>query len=238
MAGVKLVNRDSNQEYYKIIEEVRYKLCTKCQNYYPLTIDFFRRGNNNKYGFKSRCKFCTNKSKENLRSRHWKDGLLFCRMCGGYKKEEEFYANKTMPYRNYKHTNCIECDKKRENKSRRKNLGQTENLGYYLRNILNGIKTRGRKNNIEVSITLEDLLEQYKNQNGFCNLTNIKLTSFINKGKIPTNISVDRIDPKLNYTKDNIQLVCSRVNIIKLDDSIEDTIYWCKLIIRQHENNN
>ena len=31
------------------------------------------------------------------------------------------------------------------------------------------------------------------------------------------NISVDRVDPRIHYTKENIQLVCSIVNTVKWD---------------------
>jgi 5-methylcytosine-specific restriction endonuclease McrA len=37
------------------------------------------------------------------------------------------------------------------------------------------------------------------------------------QGKVDTNISLDRIDPKKSYTPDNIQLICYRCNIMKHD---------------------
>jgi hypothetical protein len=53
-------------------------------------------------------------------------------------------------------------------------------------------------------------------------------------GKSATNISIDRVDPAKGYKEDNVQLVCTIVNIMKLHYSQESLLWWCKQII----NNN
>ena len=49
-------------------------------------------------------------------------------------------------------------------------------------------------------------------------------------GKVPTNLSLDRIDSSQGYTEDNVQLVCRIVNIMKNDLSVDEFVGWCKLI--------
>lgn len=47
------------------------------------------------------------------------------------------------------------------------------------------------------------------------------------------NISVDRIDSSKGYTKDNIQLICGMVNIIKYKLPQEKFIELCKKISKK-----
>ena len=44
------------------------------------------------------------------------------------------------------------------------------------------------------------------------------------------NISVDRIDPKGIYAKDNIQLLCSQVNQMKWDLTQSEFIAFCRKV--------
>ena len=58
------------------------------------------------------------------------------------------------------------------------------------------------------------------------------MTYIFNNGRIPTNISVDRIDSSGGYTRDNIQLVCMAVNQMKSD--LDDNTFYdiCAAIVR------
>jgi hypothetical protein len=68
-------------------------------------------------------------------------------------------------------------------------------------------------------------------QNGKCALTGVELTCILQKGNInKTNASIDRIDPKGPYTKDNIQLVCSVINKFRIDTPIEEFVEWCRKV--------
>ncbi|NDB81391.1 MAG: hypothetical protein EB127_01390, partial [Alphaproteobacteria bacterium] len=68
--------------------------------------------------------------------------------------------------------------------------------------------------------------------------TGINMTHTILEGKLKTNASIDKINPSLGYTKGNIQFVCNVANMMKSDMSIEDLIYFCKLIINNNERSN
>lgn len=72
------------------------------------------------------------------------------------------------------------------------------------------------------------LLEQQK---GRCALTGIELTCRLEKGVVcKTNASIDRIDPKGPYTKENVQLVCAAINKLRIDMSIDEFIGWCRKV--------
>ena len=66
-------------------------------------------------------------------------------------------------------------------------------------------------------ITQAHLYNLFHKQKGKCALSGQKMTWLTGQGRVDTNISLDRIDPKKSYTPDNIQLICYRCNIMKHD---------------------
>lgn len=87
------------------------------------------------------------------------------------------------------------------------------------------------------NITKEFLWYLYTNQNKKCALSGIDIyfpqtPKDYNTGNY--NLSIDRIDSNLGYTEDNVQLVHKDINLMKLDLSMKDFLYFAKLI---YENN-
>ena len=62
-----------------------------------------------------------------------------------------------------------------------------------------------------------------KEQAYCCAISKIKLTFTKGEGHIPTNASIDRIDPHKGYTKDNVQIVAWQVNT-PTQEEVEDTL--------------
>lgn len=54
------------------------------------------------------------------------------------------------------------------------------------------------------------------------------------KGRIYTNVSVDRIDSNKGYLKDNVQLVCMVINQMKSDLNLDELKYYCQEIIKNN----
>jgi hypothetical protein len=80
-------------------------------------------------------------------------------------------------------------------------------------------------------LTKHDCIQLLKEQDYKCALTGIPLTCTLEKGKIcKTNASIDRIDPKGTYTKDNIQLVCAVINKLRIDMNINEFKDWCRKV--------
>jgi hypothetical protein len=92
-----------------------------------------------------------------------------------------------------------------------------------LRNIKNGAKetkfsattyVRGRKHEIPVEITWEDLKEQFEQQGGRCYWLELELNPddiFISN--YPLAISADRLDGSKGYIKGNVVITCRLINL-------------------------
>lgn len=101
---------------------------------------------------------------------------------------------------------------------------------YYMKNIKQRYKT--------IDITLQDLHEQWVNQEGICPYSGISLIlsthSKIEKNAIYS-ASVDRIDSSKGYIKGNIQFTSRAMNHMKHTMSHEDTVILCKLIAQNYK---
>lgn len=75
-------------------------------------------------------------------------------------------------------------------------------------------------------------------QNGKCALSDIGMTYTFNKGRVPTNVSIDKIDHTKGYTLNNIQLVCMACNQMKNDLTEVELYNFCKSIINNYESKN
>jgi hypothetical protein len=168
-------------------------------------------------------------------------GTCTCKQCG-----VEFQKPQSELTRNEKIGRLNFCSRKCVGKNNAKNLGEhlsdykkiegCKRFGdeytkfrYHYRNI----KKRNTLKGIEVTITIEDLKNQWDLQNGICEFTglNIILSSYTKISKNPIyTASLDRIDSTKGYTKDNIRWVSRAINWMKNDMS--DNMVWelCKII--------
>lgn len=133
----------------------------------------------------------------------------------------EYFRDRGGKRKGHKKTTCLLCESKRNSLLR-------EVPRRYLSTILTGIKKRDPETTLTVDILYEMLLKQ----NSKCNLTGIEMTTTQNKGRVHTNISVDRIDNDKKYTTDNIQLVCLWANTAKNDLPLNDFFELCNKIIK------
>ena len=90
------------------------------------------------------------------------------------------------------------------------------------------IKYKAKIRHIEVSITIKDVWELYLKQDKVCALTGIDI--YFGKKYEDTTASLDRINSKLGYTIDNIQLVHKVINIMKNNLDVKDFINRCRLV--------
>jgi len=86
-------------------------------------------------------------------------------------------------------------------------------------------------------IELEDVLELWEKQKGRCALSGLIMTYHKDgSGRRDLNASIDRIDPDIDYLVTNIQLVCSRANIMKHVLKEDELYWWAKNIVEFKEN--
>jgi hypothetical protein len=57
-------------------------------------------------------------------------------------------------------------------------------------------------------------------------------------GRVPTNISIDRIDSSLGYDPSNIQLVCVQANKMKAELNQKELVSWCSDIVEYDKKKN
>lgn len=70
----------------------------------------------------------------------------------------------------------------------------------------------------------------YEDQDGKCALSGYNMTYITGQGRVPTNISIDRIDSNMGYVEGNIQLVCRQSNVMKMELTMEQLAEWCEAI--------
>lgn len=158
------------------------------------------------------------------------NGNLLCYSCKEYKPLDCFDRNPGKWFRAEKDTRCKECKKKAYLRRKEKNRG-SKDLNRLLYERFHGLKDRSDKKNIDCNIDLQYLHELWDKQKGLCALSGIPMTYYFDSGRVPTNLSVDRIDSSLGYIKGNIQLVCMAVNQMKNGLTVEQLKYFCKSIL-------
>lgn len=162
------------------------------------------------------------------------NGNLLCYSCRDYKPLTEFDKNKDRWFRAEKDYRCKQCKREAYLKRKQRNKG-SKNLDRLLYERFHGLKDRAKRKNIECSIDENYLYKLWEKQNGLCALSGIPMTYYFDSGRVPTNVSVDRINSNLGYIEGNLQLVCMAVNQMKSDLTIEQLKYFCRSIL---QNNN
>jgi hypothetical protein len=237
----KKVNRKLDLPMFKVIDGIKYKLCSKCGEYKEATTSNFSKSSINNSGLRSSCKYCcsvTARNPNHYRDRHFNsNGLLLCKKCNTYKSVECFDKSGLDKHRDFRNKNCKECEATRKFNSRI-STNPIEDLDKLLRNILRGCKSRckgstkkGRSRGKEFLLDIDFLKKLYHKQNGLCAISGIPMTTFVGHGRQIYNISIDRIDSNLGYTKDNVQLVCAHINMMKADLDTKVLLSICNKII-------
>lgn len=210
-----------------IVVEKECRLCNQTKE-----INEFNKSICGKFGYANECKECRKVSRKKLNFQRIKEGTKLCNSCGETKDISEF--NSDCKNSDGLRSTCKKCTIECVNK-----YGSTFN-GFIIL-LFKDLKHNAANRNIKVEITIEDIKKQYDNQVGLCVMTKFVMTHNKQPNDSNThinnkfNISVDRIDSNKDYTQDNIQLVCSIVNIIKYNLSSEEFIKICKKISK-HKN--
>jgi len=94
------------------------------------------------------------------------------------------------------------------------------------------IESSARIRGLDFKITKEYVHDLFIKQQEKCALSG----SSISLDK-PRTASLDRINSKLGYIKDNVQWVHKDINKMKMDMRDEKFIEWCKRVAKNYENN-
>lgn len=175
------------------------------------------------------CKICRSNKMKAIKYPKPTEGTKLCNSCNTVYDVSNFHGDTSQS--SGLQSACIKCQREKTQKC-------TSTLDGFIKKIYNGIhhncERRAKKLNIE--ITIEDIHELYKKQNGLCAISKLKMTHITYKDtnnkdySNRMNISIDRIDSNLGYTKDNIQLVGAIINKMKTDVPDIDFINMCSII--------
>lgn len=164
-----------------------------------------------------------------------------CRRCGEDKPLDQFkarYKNMKQGLTQYYEGQCLACgnnyDKefmrdKRSHVSYRKAEYKRQKDKYQADpriGMFDRAKKRARKIGCDFSITLNDIVLP-----DTCPLLDIAL--MVNEGGIADNsYSLDKIDPKKGYTKDNIMVMSNLANAMKNRANVEELRMFCTNMLR------
>lgn len=104
---------------------------------------------------------------------------------------------------------CTRCSYKKISED--KSCGNVHN-SYYLQ-----LKNAAARRNIKFAISMEDMWNQYQKQKGICSMTGLELTLTNSNNFHLQTASLDRIDSKQGYIKENIQWMHKDVNKMKME---------------------
>ncbi|MAC71796.1 MAG: hypothetical protein CMP84_16540 [Gammaproteobacteria bacterium] len=100
--------------------------------------------------------------------------------------------------------------------------------------MIKSTQTNAKTRKLVHEITVQDLRDLYIEQAGRCGITGLPMTTesaLMSNGRKGTNLSIDRIDVEVGYTKENLVLVCQAVNLMRQQLSYGDLRFWCELIL-------
>jgi hypothetical protein len=158
-----------------------------------------------------------------------------CSKCGDIKSHDDFYQTQ-------RGNRCKECiligtreykRKKRLDPEHRKTEGvkqKERRIRLWQNTLIHDSKHRKFEN----TLTVNEINEIYDKQNGLCYWFKIPLIPS-NRKKHPQQPSLDRLDPKRGYTKDNVVLCCYSANIGRNENDIDTWKSFLEILFR---NNN
>jgi Thiamine biosynthesis protein (ThiI) len=165
--------------------------------------------------------------------------MKICTACNQQKEFKEFNRSKASPD-GYEYA-CKSCRLIKVNIWRKQEEG-------FIRNLYSSMKKRTtsgvhknapeeikKKHRVYLTIKeFEDLWKQHKEKYGYkCSLTGVEMTHVPSKKgmNISNNISADRLDPNIGYTKENIIFISANINTKKNAVTKE----LCHAILKQYE---
>jgi hypothetical protein len=147
-----------------------------------------------------------------------------CFCCKETKETSLFFKHSQTP--DGLHSWCKACCKKGNAKSRDKVNSKIETRAKVF---LQNAKKSAKKRNQEFSLEINDVVGFWNDQAMICAYSGLEMT--LEAGKLNT-VSIERIDSKIGYTKDNTILVCQAINRMKSDFSYEDFYMLCQSVAK------
>ena len=146
-----------------------------------------------------------------------------------FRCKQKFQADESFFFRHSKrsdglHSWCKACCKEGNNRSRIKKYNTFDGrIPTFLRTCKNSAEKRGH----ECTITASDLTDMWREQDGVCCYSGLRMELQPNT---PFSVSVERVNNEIGYTADNTVLVCKAVNSMKSALTGEQFLMFCRAI--------
>lgn len=101
---------------------------------------------------------------------------------------------------------------------------------------LKDLKKRAWWKKVDFDLDTKWLIDKFNK--GYCEVTGLKFDTSKKPYVNPYYPSIDRINSKKGYTKDNCQMVCHMYNTAKCEFSKEVFTYWAKAFVKKYEEDN
>ena len=124
-------------------------------------------------------------------------------------------------------------------KKLQKKFDETKDVSIFFRHKIRKIKGELKKRNLIITISVDDLVKKYEIQNGRCYYSGDKLilkidhTDKFNRENMDIYknvLTLDRLNPKEGYTKNNIVLSTLKCNLAKASLSYDEFVKVCENI--------
>ena len=125
----------------------------------------------------------------------------------------------------------VSCTRACSQKQRNRIYGDKYTYKYRSASARNFLSSLSKKKANRRNLSVDFLNALYLKQDGKCAISGREMTYASGEGRVPTNISIDRIDSNIGYEESNIQLVCIQVNKMKAELNLMDLHEWCEDII-------
>lgn len=149
--------------------------------------------------------------------------LRTCRICKKDLPLDRFYMDMRATGERQYRTKCKTCTQA-EDKAK-----ISETYQGYLGRLHGSSKHARKKQGYVWEITIEDVIALWEEQEGRCSVTGLVMTHHRDgSGHKDFNASIDRLNIKVGYTRDNIRLVCYAVNIMRGSLDLSEFYFWIK----------
>lgn len=143
-----------------------------------------------------------------------------------YQENKQKWVDWANKNRERKNENSRRSAKNRKEQRFKNNCNWIENN--YEKKMLQQSKKNALYKNLEFNLELADIVIPET-----CPYLDVKLTKTQGIGRVDTNASLDRIDSNRGYTKDNIEVISFKANLIKRDASITELQIFAQNILRK-----
>lgn len=145
-----------------------------------------------------------------------------CTCCGEEKPLEGYRFNQKTGRYSFR---CVQCG----DNVKSKNDYFYSNTRRFLLKLWHKAKTNAKRG-LGCSMTVDDLVELFEQQEGRCAVTGMEMTH--TKEDPHSRVSIDRLDCNVGYDKGNVRLVCAAVNLMRNRMEDDELLFWSRAVVK------